>query len=74
MSSSTPVSRSIGTAWTIIITGIGVAASIVSLVATDDDISPSAIKILVIVGGVISLVANGISPAVGLYTPYAPLS
>ena len=70
MSYSTPATR--GATVTILITEIGVAASIVSLVATDEDISSSARKILVIVGSAISPVANGISSAVGLYTPYTP--
>ena len=54
---------------TAVVTVLGMLASIVSLVATDDTLDKGTRQKMIIVGGIFSLVANAISSVTGYYTP-----
>ena len=57
---------------TLLVTVLGMLASAVSLIATDDQWDKGTKQKMIIVGGVLSLVANALSSATGYYTPPPP--
>lgn len=65
-------SAKVGFFITLLVTVLGMLASILSLVATEDRLDKDTKQKMVIVGGILSLVANAISSATGYYTPPPP--
>ena len=57
---------------TLLVTVLGMFASVVSLLATDDQWDKGTKQKMIIVGGILSLVANALSSATGYYTPPPP--
>ena len=67
-------SAKVGFFITLLVTVLGMLASAVSLIATDSRWGEGTKQQMIIVGGVLSLVANAISSATGYYTPPPPRS
>ena len=65
-------SAKVGFFITLLVTVLGMLASVLSLVATDGQLDKVMQQKMIIVGGILSLVANAISSATGYYTPPPP--
>ena len=65
-------SAKVGFFITLLVTVLGMLASVLSLVATDGQLDKGIQQKMIIVGGILSLVANAISSATGYYTPPPP--
>ena len=59
----------VGFVVTLVVTLLGMLASVVSLLATDGTLDKGVQQKMIIVGGVLSLVANALSSVTGYYTP-----